>query len=68
MNFGQSTLSGLYQGNAVLCVLGSSLKTGNLSSHLFRNGQTSGIVACAVDLVTGGQFLQVLGNRRVVVA
>ena len=55
-------LSGLDQGDAVLDILGGGLQTGDLGAHLLGNGQTGGVVTGAVDLVAGGQLLQVPGQ------
>ena len=62
VNFLQSALSGLNEGYAVLDVLVGGLQTGDLSAHLLGNSQTGGVVTGAVDLVAGGQLLQVLGQ------
>ena len=67
MDFLQSALSGLHQRNAVLDVLGSGLQTGDLGAHLLGNGQTGGVVTGAVDLVAGGQLLQILAQSGAVV-
>ena len=51
-------------------VLGG-VQAGDLGAHLLGNGQTGGVVTGAVDLVAGGQLLQVLGDSggvQVVVA
>ena len=66
VDLGQSTLSGPHQGDTVLGVLLSALQTGDLGTHLLRNSQTSGVVTGAVDLVTGRQLLQVLGESGVI--
>ena len=60
VNLSQGTLGGLHQGDAVLGVLLGGLQASDLSTHLLRNGQTGGIVTGAVDLVAGGELLQVL--------
>ncbi len=60
MDLGQRALGGLHQGDAVLGVLLGGLQPGDLSTHLLGNGQTGGIVTSAVDLVAGGELLQVL--------
>ena len=62
MHFGQGTFSGLHQRNAVLSILLSNVEARDLSTHLLGNGQTGGVVACAVDLVAGRQLLKVLGQ------
>ena len=62
MDFGQSTLSGLHQGNAVLGILLGTLQTGDLGAHLLGNGKARGIVTGTVDFVAGRQLLQVLGQ------
>ena len=67
MNFGQGAFSGLHQGDAVLGILLSGLQAGDLSTHLLGDSQTSSVVAGAVDLVTGRQLLQVLGQGAGVV-
>ena len=60
LNFLHRALGGLHQGDAVLDVLAGGIQAGDLGAHLLGNGQTGGVVACAVDLVAGGQLLQVL--------
>ena len=67
MDLGESTFSGLHHGNTVLGVLGRHGQAGDLGTHLLRNRQTGGVVAGAVDLVAGGQLLQVLGQGAGVV-
>ena len=62
MDLSQSALSGLHQRDAVLGVVLSLAQAGDLSTHLLADGQTSGVVTGAVDLVAGGQLLQVLGE------
>ena len=61
------SLSGLDQRSAILDVLLGGVQTGDLSTHLLRNGQTGGVVTGTVDLVAGGQLLQVLAQRGGVV-
>ena len=67
MYFGQCAFSGLHEGDTVLRVLLSSFQTGDLSTHLLGNRQASRVVASAVDLVTGRQLLEILGQSRSVV-
>ena len=62
MDLGEGALGGLHQGDAVLGVLLSGLQAGDLGAHLLGDGQTGGVVTGAVDLVAGGQLLQVLGQ------
>ncbi len=67
MDFLQSALSGLHQRNAVLDTLAGGLQAGDLGAHLLGNSQTGGVVTGAVDLVAGGQLLQVLAQSGGVV-
>ena len=67
MDFCQGAFGCLHQADAVLGVLLSGLQAGDLGPHLLRDGQTGGVVASAVDLVTGRQLLQVLLHGRNVV-
>ena len=67
MDLLQSTLSGLDEGNTVLDVLAGGLQAGDLGTHLLGNGQTGGVVTGAVDLVAGGELLEVLAQRGGVV-
>ena len=67
MDFLQSALSGLHQRNAVLDILTGGLQAGDLGAHLLGNSQTGGVVTGAVDLVAGGQLLQVLAQSGGVV-
>ena len=67
MDFLQSALSGLHQRNAVLDILTGGLQAGDLGAHLLGNSQTGGVVTGAVDLIAGGQLLQVLAQRAGIV-
>ena len=67
VDFGQGTLSGLHQGDTVLGVVLSLVQASDLGAHLLGNRQTSGVVTGAVDLVAGGQLLQVGAQGRGVV-
>ncbi len=62
VNLGQCAFSGLHQVNAALSVGGGLLQTGDLRPHLLGNGQTGGVVACAVDPIAGRQLLKVLAQ------
>ena len=62
VDLSQGALSTLHHGDTVLGVLLGHGQAGDLGAHLLRNGQTGGVVAGAVDLVAGGQLLQVLGE------
>ena len=62
VDLGEGALGGLHQGDAVLGVLLGGLQAGDLGPHLLADGQTGGVVAGAVDLVAGGELLQVLGQ------
>ena len=62
MDLGQGALGGLHQGDAVLGVVLGLVQAGDLGAHLLGDGQTGGVVTGAVDLVAGGQLLQVLGQ------
>ena len=62
MDLGQGALGGLHQGDAVLGVVLGLVQAGDLGAHLLGDGEARGVVAGAVDLVAGGQLLQVLGQ------
>ena len=58
----------LHKGDAVVCVFLRCFEAFNLCSHFFRDSQTSCVVACAVDSVTGRKFFKIFAQRAVVVA
>ena len=62
VDLGQGALGGLHQGDAVLGVVLGLVQAGDLGAHLLGDGEARGVVAGAVDLVAGGQLLQVLGQ------
>ena len=62
VDLGQGALGGLHQGDAVLGVVLGLVQAGDLGAHLLGDGEAGGVVAGAVDLVAGGQLLQVLGQ------
>ena len=62
MDLGQGALGGLHQGDAVLGVVLGLVQAGDLGAHLLGDGEARGVVTGAVDLVAGGQLLQVLGQ------
>ena len=62
MDLGQGAFGGLHQGDAVLGVVLGLVQAGDLGAHLLGDGEAGGVVAGAVDLVAGGQLLQVLGQ------
>ena len=66
VDFRHGTLGRLHQRNTIVGILLSGIQTGNLCTHLFRNGQSGSVIASAVDSVARGKFLQVLGNGTVV--
>ena len=66
VNFRHGTLGRLHQRNTIVGILLGGLQTGNLGTHFFGNRQAGSVVARAIDSVTRGKFLQVLGNGTVV--
>ena len=62
VDLGQGALGGLHQGDAVLGVVLGLVQAGDLGAHLLGDGEARGVVTGAVDLVAGGQLLQVLGQ------
>ncbi|MPM84612.1 hypothetical protein SDC9_131685 [bioreactor metagenome] len=66
MGLGERAFSGLYEGDRVLAVLGSHVEAADLSAHLFRNGKARGVVARAVDAVTGRELFSGFGHVVVV--
>ena len=62
MDLGQGAFGGLHQGDAVLGVVLGLVQAGDLGAHLLGDGEARGVVTGAVDLVAGGQLLQVLGQ------
>ena len=62
VDLGQGAFGGLHQGDAVLGVVLGLVQAGDLGAHLLGDGEARGVVTGAVDLVAGGQLLQVLGQ------
>ena len=66
VDFGQRTFRRLDEADAVLGVLGRALEAGDLRAHLLGDREACGVVAGAVDGVTGGQLFKVLADLGVV--
>ncbi|MNZ95161.1 hypothetical protein D3C78_1142950 [compost metagenome] len=66
VNFSQSTLSCLDQGNTVLSVALCLGQAVDLETHFLRDCQTSCIVSCTINAVTGRQFFHCLTHLCVV--
>ncbi len=60
MSLVQAAFSGLDKGDTVVSVLCSLRKAADLRTHFLGNSQTCGVVARAVDLVTGRKLFGAL--------